>query len=166
MRKHSGRNLVSRLSRLLFYTAAGFLAVVSAQATHQVEEIADPSLPDIAAVHFEPGRTPVILYNPILCRQAGPALCEFYRQHEYGHIELQHYKRDDLTAREKESEADRWAARHAPLAAVMAAYRFFSSGGGTTPVHGNSQERAARLLTRTEKIQVARSPLAISARAL
>ncbi|MFQ5644731.1 MAG: hypothetical protein ACE5FQ_13690 [Thiogranum sp.] len=139
---------------------------MSAQARHKVEEIADPSLPDIAAVHFIPGKAPVILYNPILCRQAGRALCEFYRHHEYGHIELNHYKRDDLTAREKESEADRWAARHAPLPVVMAAYRFFSSGGGATPIHGNSQERAARLLTRTEKLQIARSPLAFDAKAL
>ncbi len=31
-----------------------------------------------------------ILYNPHLCRQAGRALCEFYRYRKYGHIELRH----------------------------------------------------------------------------
>jgi len=139
---------------------------MSAQAMHKVEEIADPSLPDIAAVHIEPGKAPVIIYNPILCRQAGKALCEFYRHHEYGHIELKHYQRHDLSLREKESEADRWAAMHAPLPVVLAAYRFFLSGGGATPIHGNSQERAARLRIRTEELQIARSPLIISGRAL
>jgi len=140
--------------------------VMSVQAMHKVEEIADPSLPDIAAVHFKPGKAPVILYNPILCRQAGRALCEFYRYHEYGHIELKHFKRDDLSAQEKESEADQWAAKHAPLPVVMAAYRFFASGGGSTPIHGHSQERAARLLARTEKLQIAELPLPFNGKAL
>ena len=158
VRKHPGGTLFTKLSKLLFYTPAGFFAVMSVQAMHKIEEIADPSLPDIAAVHFEPGKAPVILYNPILCRQAGRALCEFYRYHEYGHIELRHYERNDLTAQEEESEADRWAAKHAPLPVVMAAYRFFSSGGGATPVHGNSQERAARLLARTGKLLMAQVP--------
>ena len=47
-----------------------------------------------------------------------------------------------------------------------AAYRFFTSGGGATPIHGNSQERAARLLARTENLLIAKSPLAFSAKAL
>lgn len=168
MCKHRGGSLFTKLSRLLIYITAGLFVVMSVQARHKVEEIADPALPDIAAVHFEPGagKAPVILYNPFLCRQAGRALCEFYRYHEYGHIELKHYKRSDLTAQEEEREADRWAAKHAPLPVVMAAYRFFSSGGGSTPIHGKGKERASRMLARMEGLLIAKSPLAFSAKAL
>jgi hypothetical protein len=103
-------------------------------------------------VHFVPGEAPVIFYNPSLFFQAGPALCKFYRYHEYGHIVLRHNERDDLTAQQKEREADRWAAEHAPRLCVIAAYRFFTSGGGSTPIHGNSQNRAARMVTNTEQL--------------
>jgi hypothetical protein len=115
-----------------------------------VREVAAPALPDIAMVRFVPGEQPVIFYNPILCREAGPALCEFYRVHEYAHIELHHDRRDDLSAQEKEREADRWAAEHAPLASVVAAYRFFAAGGGATPLHGSGHHRAERMLVRSE----------------
>ena len=110
-----------------------------------VAEIADPTLPDIAAVQHQPGRAPIILYNPLLCRQAGPALCEFYRYHEYGHLILRHHDRPGMSAQQKEWEADRWAAQHAPAHAILAAWHFFSSGGGASPVHGDGPTRAARL---------------------
>jgi hypothetical protein len=90
----------------------------------------------------------VILYNPLLCQQAGPALCEFYRYHEYGHIILRHNERDNLSIQEQEREADEWAAQHAPFTSVMAAFRFFSAGGGASPMHGKSENRAARMITR------------------
>lgn len=121
-----------------------------ASAAPPVQEMASPGLPDIASVHFPPGTAPVILYNPILCRQAGPALCEFYRYHEYGHIVLRHNERNGLTLQEKESEADHWAALHAPLQSVIAAYHFFSAGHGGTPAHGESRARAERMIARSE----------------
>jgi hypothetical protein len=117
-----------------------------ALASPPVEERADPSLPDIAAVEYEPGKGPVIRYNPFLCKQAGRELCEFYRYHEYGHIAQHHYDRSDITVQQKEEEADRWAATHAPRHIVMAAWRFFSAGGGATPMHGDGPTRAARLV--------------------
>jgi hypothetical protein len=120
-------------------------------AAEPIEELAVPSLPDIATVRFVPGKAPVILYNPLLCRHAGPALCEFYRYHEYGHIALRHDERHGLSTQEKEQEADYWAATHAPLASVIAAYRFFSAGHGGTPTHGQSQARAARMVARTDR---------------
>jgi hypothetical protein len=113
-------------------------------------EIPEPGLPDIATVRFIPGQDPVILYNPVLCQRAGQALCEFYRYHEYGHIALRHNERDDLSVQEKEHQADRWAAMHAPLPSVIAAYQFFSRGGGGTPFHGEGQGRADRMLARFE----------------
>ena len=126
--------------------------MLSAQSLMDVEQRAVPSLPDIAMVTFAPGQSPVIFYNPRLCLQAGKALCEFYRYHEYAHIELRHNERDELSTREKEREADRWVARHAPFASVMAAYRFFAAGGGGTPMHGSGSSRAARILNRNEQV--------------
>lgn len=150
--------LLARLTILLFYTPAGILIGWSTQAMPDVEERADPTLPDIAAVHSEPGKAPVILYNPMLCKQAGRALCEFYRYHEYGHIELRHHKRHDISIQQKEQDADRWAATHAPAHVVMAAYRYFSSGGGSSPFHGKGRSRAARLLVRTENVALSGGP--------
>jgi len=147
-----GGILFARLSRFFVFVVSGLVVLLPVHGMQKVQEVAVPSLPDIAMVHFAPGKEPVILYNPILCREAGPALCEFYRFHEYAHIELRHHERDELSRQEKESEADRWAAQHAPFASVMAAYRFFSAGGGGTPIHGRSSRRAERMLARTETL--------------
>lgn len=148
----------ARLTILLLSTPAGLLIAWSAQAVQKVEERADLTLPDIAAVHMEPGQAPVILYNPILCKQAGRSLCEFYRYHEYGHLALLHHKRNDISIQQKEQEADRWAATHAPLRVVIAAYRYFSNGGGSSPFHGEGRSRAARLLMRTENLALSNGP--------
>jgi hypothetical protein len=145
-----GGILFARLSRCFAFVVTGLGVLLPVQAMQKVKEVAVPSLPDIAMVHFAPGQQPVILYNPFLCREAGPALCEFYRYHEYAHIELRHHERDGLSRQEKEIEADRWAAQHAPFASVIAAYKFFSAGGGGTPMHGTSNSRAERMLARTE----------------
>jgi len=134
-----------RVIGLLSQLLAGIFLTLPVTAKSPIEEIADASLPDIAAVHHEPGKSPVILYNPFLCKQAGPALCEFYRYHEYGHIALRHHERTDISAQQKEREADRWAAQRAPIRSILAAWQFFSSGGGSTPVHGDGPTRAARL---------------------
>ena len=129
------------------------------QAAPTVEERADPSLPDIAAVEYTPGKAPVIVYNPFLCKQAGRELCEFYRYHEYGHIALRHYDRSDISLEHKEEEADRWAAQHAPRGIVLAACRFFLAGGGATPVHGDGRTRAARLVDARNLVAFARRPV-------
>ncbi len=109
-----------------------------------VIEVADPTLDDFAQTLIEPGHRPVIRYNPVICARAGRALCVFTLWHELGHIVLRHASRHISLAR-KEREADIWAARHAPPAAVRAAYRFFLSGHGGSASHGSSLQRAARL---------------------
>ena len=144
--------MFARLTRTIAFVVTLLLPVLPAEALQKVKELAVPTLPDIAMVRVMPGGEHVIYYNPILCREAGPALCEFYRYHEYAHIELRHHERNELSAREKEREADRWAAQHAPFTSVMAAYRFFSAGGGGTPLHGASSSRAERMLARTESV--------------
>lgn len=153
-----GTPLTTKTSGLSSLLLGGLFALQAAQATPLIEEIADPSLPDIAAVSYLPGKAPVILYNPYLCKQAGPDLCQFYRYHEYGHIALHHYERNDISLKEKESEADRWAARFAPRHIVMTAWRFFSAGGGSTPMHGNGATRAARLLNARNLLALAPKP--------
>jgi hypothetical protein len=80
--------------------------VVNAQ--FRVPEIANPNLSDIAMVTNSP-QGPVIIYNPILCQRAGPALCEFYKWHEYGHIALSHTFVQNWP-QVKEFQADCWAA--------------------------------------------------------
>jgi hypothetical protein len=76
--------------------------------------------------------------------QAGRALCQFSRWHEYGHIVLGHPLRR-IKPERMEIEADQWAAQNAPREVVLAAYQFFMSGGGASPVHGAGRQRAARL---------------------
>ena len=70
------------LSIALFFAVA--FAGVNAQA--QVREIPAP-INDIAIASFDM-YGPVIYYNPIIVSQAGPLLWEFFRAHEYGHINL------------------------------------------------------------------------------
>jgi hypothetical protein len=141
-----GKPVTTKIPGANVLLAGVLCTAVLAQAATPIEERADPSLPDIAAVQYAPGIGPVILYNPFLCKQAGRELCEFYRYHEYGHIAMRHYDRNDVSLEQKEEEADRWAAQHAPRQIVLVAWRFFSAGGGATPVHGDGPTRAARLV--------------------
>lgn len=117
---------------------------IPARIPQLVPEIPDLTLQDFAEVKILKGMGPVIVYNPVVCAQAGRELCEFSRWHEYGHIVLGHPLRG-IRPERMESEADRWAARNAPRDVVRAAYRFFMSGHGASPIHGDSRERAARL---------------------
>lgn len=132
------------------YIISLLLAAPLAKATPGFSYFPDPSLPDIASVTFLPGNRPVISYNPALCKQAGASLCEFYRYHEIAHIVLNHNNREDLSIQDKEREADRWAAKYAPMRSVKAAFRYFLSGGGSTPTHGSSRVRAERMIASTE----------------
>lgn len=126
-----------------FLLFAALIVSLEANAIN-VPEIADPTLPDIAMVTVDNWGNPIIIYNPNTCQQAGPALCEFYRWHEYGHIVMGH----TLTSswpQIKELEADCWAAQNAPGYALEAAHQWFTMGGGTSLVHGFGQQRANRI---------------------
>ena len=108
----------------------------------QVPEIPVPGLPDIAMVQPTPNG-PVIYYNPMICQQAGPLLCTFYRTHEYGHVALGHAF-VPVWPQVAEFQADCWAAQNASLPVVQAAVQYFLQGGGSTPVHGPGPARAQR----------------------
>ena len=131
-----------------FYTTVlfcffGFAPADSASA--QVHERASRWIRDVAKVTLDSSGKSTITYNPAICRKLGPALCEFFRAHEYGHVNLQHLERG-VPVRRAEVEADVWAATHASPTAVAAALRYFNNGNGGSKNHGSSQERAQRIM--------------------
>lgn len=138
-------SLVSRFSSLLLaVNVLGFSFVASAQ---QVPEIPNPALNDIAMVQPHPQYGAVIVYNPIICSQIGPA-CGFFRAHEYGHIVYSHqFMHPGAYPAAREAQADCWAAANAPPNEVFAAVNLFWTGGSSQNwmVYGNPQQRAIRV---------------------
>ena len=110
----------------------------------QVQERARWLLLDIAKVTLNSSGQSQIDFNPAICRRLGPDLCEYFRAHEYGHVNLRHLERGVAT-RQAEHEADIWAARNASSSAVEAARQYFEKGRGGSRYHGSAQERAQRL---------------------
>lgn len=100
-------------------------------------------LPDLGLATFDRSGNPVIMMNANLCRSR-PDLCEFVRAHELAHHRLGHLKRN-MSVRQAEFEADRWAAKHSSPKAIRAAKQFFGSGYGGTVQNGTSQQRLATI---------------------
>ncbi len=113
-------------------------------ASGQVNEISSRWSRDVAHVSLDRNGRSQIKFNPRRCRELGPDLCEFFRAHEYGHVNLRHLERGVPKA-QAEAEADRWAASHASPAAVRAARNYFRSGHGGSRIHGTAEQRAARM---------------------
>ena len=86
----------------------------------------------------------VVVMNPAACRRLGPELCSFFRAHEMAHHQLGHFDRN-ISVRQKEAEADQYAASMVSPAARQAAQQFFASGRGGGMRHGSSRQRAARV---------------------
>ena len=110
----------------------------------QVEERVRWLLPDVAKVTLDSSGQSQIDFNPAICRRLGPDLCEYFRAHEYGHVNLRHLERG-VPTRQAEREADIWAAQNASPSAVEAARKYFEKGRGGSRDHGSAQERAQRL---------------------
>lgn len=110
----------------------------------QVQERAKWLLPDVAKVTLDSSGQSQIDFNPAMCRRLGPDLCEYFRAHEYGHVNLRHLERG-VPTRQAEREADIWAATNASASAVEAARQYFEKGRGGSRFHGSAQERAKRL---------------------
>lgn len=130
------------------------LFILSVQSVSaQVREIPVKALPDIAMASYDQ-LGPVIYYNPILCRQVGPIISEFFRAHEYGHHELGHIQREYFEAnaynrawvRQKyEKEADCYAAKNLPQRDIETVIIFFiRTQGPNRPdwYHPTGYERA------------------------
>ena len=110
----------------------------------QVQERPRLLLRDVAKVTLDSSGKSQIAFNPAICRKLGPDLCEYFRAHEYGHVNLRHLERG-VPTRQAEHEADIWAARNASPSAVAAAKRYFEQGNGGSRYHGTSQQRAQRI---------------------
>lgn len=110
----------------------------------QVQERSRWLLPDVAKVTLDSSGQSQIDFNPAICRRLGPDLCEYFRAHEYGHVNLRHLERG-VPTRQAEREADIWAAQNASPSAVEAARRYFARGRGGSLSHGSARERARRL---------------------
>ena len=132
-----------------FFTATGVMGsivtmAIATSAEAQVRERSSNWIRGVAYVSLDRGGNSQITFNPRRCRELGPELCEFFRTHEYGHVNLRHLERG-VPAQQAEAEADRWAAQNASPTAVQAARNYFLSGKGGSRIHGSPQERARRL---------------------
>ena len=116
---------------LIFATV---LLTIPATAEGQVTETPNRWIRGVAQVTLDRNGKSKISFNPQRCRELGPDLCEFFRTHEYGHVNLQHLERG-VAAPRAEAEADLWAAKHASPSAVQAAKQFFLSGKGLSLIH-------------------------------
>ncbi|MEL7497193.1 MAG: hypothetical protein AAFN77_06250 [Planctomycetota bacterium] len=110
----------------------------------QIREYQRPLFGEIGYAHVDRAGRPYIVMNPRKCRRMGPELCNFFRNHEYAHHQLGHFHRN-ITVRQAEAEADRWAAMNSSRASVLAAQRYFASGRGASRLHGTSQQRLVRV---------------------
>ena len=124
--------------------AVTFLMAMPKIVDGQVSETPNRWIRGVAKVTLDGNGKSQITFNPQRCRELGPELCEFFRTHEYGHVNLRHLERG-VPAPRAEAEADIWAARNASPSAVKAAKQFFLSGQGGSRVHGSPQERARRM---------------------
>ena len=132
-----------------FFTTAGvtgsvFIMVFTSSTEAQVNERSSNWIRGVAHVSLDRSGKSQITFNPRRCRELGPELCEFFRTHEYGHVNLRHLERG-VPASQAEAEADRWAAQNASPSAVQAARNYFMSGKGGSRIHGSPQERARRM---------------------
>lgn len=116
-----------------------------------VTEIEVPDLPDAAMAEMT-WAGPVILYNPVLFREAGPAR-EFVRAHEVAHVLLDHLSNPrmietDEGRAEAEAEADCFAARSSAKLAVAAMVRLLlrRPAEDCDSIYGTKAERARRIL--------------------
>ena len=129
--------------RVMKFTISVLLLVMSLN-VHAVPEIPDPNLNDIAIATHMNGQV-VIIYNPNYCNQLGPFVCNFFRAHEYGHVNLEHVLMGTHPV-QAEYEADCWAARNAPPQQVQAAYYHFMNQGFMGDwSHGTGIQRGQRV---------------------
>ena len=151
------------MTRNLFLIAPAisvlFLAfgIFQSDSEAQVREVHSILLNDLGVARLDRQGNPYVTINPVRCRQLGPELCEFFRQHEYGHVNLKHLERR-INPRQAEIEADCYAAKNVSPDVAKAASDWFNSGNGASRVHGSSQQRADRVTSCSQKAQPIRVP--------
>ena len=125
-------------------TVSGLTCLESQSCNGQVREVRRVLMSDIGHARIDRRGNPVVTINQRMCRQLGPELCSFFRNHEYGHIQLRHFHRD-ISVQQAEAEADCFAAKISSPQAVRAAQKYFAGGRGGTRLHGTSGQRASRV---------------------
>lgn len=115
--------------------------------------VAAPWLDDIALASITASGA-VIYVNVSRCKEVGPNVCAFVRQHEVAHVRLNHgssYYTSYFNGRAlAEAEADCYAAKNALLVEVKAAVAFFESPAMASldvGEHGSGLVRAKRIKT-------------------
>jgi hypothetical protein len=113
--------------------------------------VAAPWLDDIALASITANGA-VIYVNVNRCKEVGPNVCAFVRQHEVAHVRLNHgsaYYTSYFNGRAlAEAEADCYAAKNALLVEVKAAVAFFESPAMASldvGDHGSGLVRAKRI---------------------
>lgn len=116
-----------------------------------VPEVSAPWLDDIAVARITAAGA-VIYVNLARCKEVGPYVCAFVRQHEQAHVLLKHgsaYYTAYVNGRAlAEAEADCWAARNSLLVNVKAAVAHFESpqlANLEVGEHGTGLQRAKRI---------------------
>jgi hypothetical protein len=123
----------------------------SGSANAHVSEVSAPWLDDIAAARITASGA-VIYVNLARCKEVGPHVCAFVRQHEQAHVLLNHgssFYTSYVNGRAlAEAEADCWAAKNSLLVSVKAAVAHFESpqlAKVEVGEHGTGLERARRI---------------------
>lgn len=116
-----------------------------------VMEVSAPWLDDIAVARVTAVGA-VIYVNLARCKEVGPYVCAFVRQHEQAHVMLNHgsaYYTAYVNGRAlAEAEADCWAAKNSLAVNVKAAIAHFESpqlANVAVGDHGTGLQRAKRL---------------------
>jgi len=127
------------------------LATASPADAQGVPEVSAPWLDDIALARLTAFGA-VIYVNFARCKEVGPNVCAFVRQHEQAHVMLNHgstfytaYVNGRALA---EAEADCWAAKNSLLVNVKAAIAHFESpelADLDIGEHGTGRQRAKRI---------------------
>jgi len=146
----------------------------------QVPELPNQNLQDIAMVTWNNGpitqlgipmyNGPVIIYNPVIASQIGPALNAFFKTHEYCHINLNHIQQQfflsnpynrSWMSQTHEIQADACATQYllsqGNVIAVRAAAQWFYGQGPiqTVPTHPPGQARAINIVNVASSLGVA-----------
>ncbi len=170
--------------RILGYILLCMLALLgivgqTTVAAAQVPEIPDVNLPDIAMVTWHVGplppvglpmyNGPVIIYNPKVIAQVGPALTAFFRSHEYCHVARNHIQQQFFfgnpynkawISQGLELDADSCATvtllSQGNIASVRAAFLWFLGQGPIqhVPSHPPGQARAMNIANTAKSMGV------------